>query len=212
MTIVTSWTAHHSPLPNSVSSQHDNLSDPLKTETRPCSKPSRDFPLHSSKSQHPYNDRTGPDLALLSFPSTFLLTCSAPATWIFQATSTSGAFSFFKLGESGFTMLYWFLPCTMWINCCCCRVPQSCLALCCSMLGLPVLTVSQGLLRLMVIELVMPFNHSSSVVPFSSCPQSFPATGNFPMSQLLTSGGQSIGASAQHQSFQWIFRIELGLN
>ena len=37
---------------------------------------------------------------------------------------------------------------------------------------------------------------SSSVVPFSSCPQSLPASGSFPMSQLFTSGGQSIGASA----------------
>ena len=37
---------------------------------------------------------------------------------------------------------------------------------------------------------------SSSVVPFSSCPQSLPATGSFPMSQLFTSGGQSIGVSA----------------
>ena len=37
---------------------------------------------------------------------------------------------------------------------------------------------------------------SSSVVPFSSCPQSFPASGSFPMSQLFASGGQSIGASA----------------
>ena len=36
---------------------------------------------------------------------------------------------------------------------------------------------------------------SSSVVPFSSCPQSLPASGSFPMSQLLASGGQSIGAS-----------------
>ena len=36
----------------------------------------------------------------------------------------------------------------------------------------------------------------SSVVPFSSCPQSLPATGSFPMSQLFASGGQSIGASA----------------
>ena len=36
---------------------------------------------------------------------------------------------------------------------------------------------------------------SSSVVPFSSCPQSFPASGSFPMTQLFTSGGQSIGAS-----------------
>ena len=37
---------------------------------------------------------------------------------------------------------------------------------------------------------------SSSVVPFSSCPQSFPASGSFPMSRLFTSGGQSIRASA----------------
>ena len=37
---------------------------------------------------------------------------------------------------------------------------------------------------------------SSSVVHFSSCLQSFPASGSFLMSQLLTSGGQSIGASA----------------
>ena len=37
---------------------------------------------------------------------------------------------------------------------------------------------------------------SSSVVPFSSCPQSFSASGSFPMSQLFTSGGQSTGVSA----------------
>ena len=37
---------------------------------------------------------------------------------------------------------------------------------------------------------------SSSVVPFSSCPQSFLASGSFQMSQFLASGGQSIGVSA----------------
>ena len=37
---------------------------------------------------------------------------------------------------------------------------------------------------------------SSSVVPFSFCPQSFPASGSFPMSQLFASGGQSVGVSA----------------
>ena len=37
---------------------------------------------------------------------------------------------------------------------------------------------------------------SSSVIPFSSCLQSFPASGSFPKSQLFTSGGQSIGVSA----------------
>ena len=37
---------------------------------------------------------------------------------------------------------------------------------------------------------------SSSFVPFSSCLQSFPASGSFPVSQFFASGGQSIGASA----------------
>ena len=37
---------------------------------------------------------------------------------------------------------------------------------------------------------------SSSVIPFSSCLQPFPASGSFPMSQFFASGGQSIGASA----------------
>ena len=37
---------------------------------------------------------------------------------------------------------------------------------------------------------------SSSVIPFSTCPQSFPASGSFQMSQFFQSGGQSIGLSA----------------
>jgi len=37
---------------------------------------------------------------------------------------------------------------------------------------------------------------SSSIAPFSSCLQSFPASGSFPVSRLFASGGQSIGASA----------------
>ena len=37
---------------------------------------------------------------------------------------------------------------------------------------------------------------SSSVIPFSSCPQSLPASDSFPMSQLFAWGGQSIGVSA----------------
>ena len=41
---------------------------------------------------------------------------------------------------------------------------------------------------------------SSSVVPFSSCPQSFPASGSFQMSQLSAWGGQSIGGSASNIS------------
>ena len=42
---------------------------------------------------------------------------------------------------------------------------------------------------------------SSSVVPFSSCLQSFPASGSFQMSQFFASGGQSIGVSAPTSVF-----------
>ena len=42
---------------------------------------------------------------------------------------------------------------------------------------------------------------SSSVVPFSSCPQSFPSSGSFPMTQLFVSGGESIGVSASASVF-----------
>ena len=42
---------------------------------------------------------------------------------------------------------------------------------------------------------------SSSVVPFSSCPQSVPASGSFQMSQLFASGGQSTGVSASTSLF-----------
>ena len=42
---------------------------------------------------------------------------------------------------------------------------------------------------------------SFSVIPFSSCPQSFPASGSFQMSQLFTSGGLSIGVSASTSVF-----------
>ena len=42
---------------------------------------------------------------------------------------------------------------------------------------------------------------SSSVVPFSSCPQSLPASGSFPMSQLFAWGGQSIGVSVSTSVF-----------
>ena len=50
---------------------------------------------------------------------------------------------------------------------------------------------------------------SSSVIPFSSCLQSHPASGSFPRSQFFTSGGQRIGVQFQHQSFQWMFRTDL---
>ena len=74
---------------------------------------------------------------------------------------------------------------------------QSCLTLCdpmdCSTPGLPVQhrlpEHTQSHVH-RVTDAIHP-----SVAPFSSCPQSFPASGSFPVSQLFISGGQSIGAS-----------------
>ena len=57
---------------------------------------------------------------------------------------------------------------------------------------LPCPSPSPEALRFMSIELVMPSNH---LIPFSSCPQSFPASGSFPVSQFFMSSVQSIRAS-----------------
>ena len=58
------------------------------------------------------------------------------------------------------------------------------------------ITNSQSPPKPMSIESVMHPTISSSVIPFFSCPQSFPASGSFPMSQFFAWGGQSIGVSA----------------
>ena len=53
-----------------------------------------------------------------------------------------------------------------------------------------------SLLKLMSIESGMPYNHLIFCCPVASCPQSFPASGSFLMSQLFSLVGQTIGASA----------------
>ena len=58
------------------------------------------------------------------------------------------------------------------------------------------ITNSRSSPRLMSIESVMPSSHLILFVPFSSCPQSLPASESFPMSQLFVWGGQSTGVSA----------------
>ena len=64
------------------------------------------------------------------------------------------------------------------------------------------ITNSQSLLKLMSIESVMPSNYLIILSHcFSSCLQSFPASGSFPVSQLFASGGQSIEASASASVF-----------
>ena len=57
------------------------------------------------------------------------------------------------------------------------------------------ITNSQSLVKLMSIVSVMS-SMSSTVIPFSFCLQSFPASGSFPMSWFFASGGQSIGVPA----------------
>ena len=72
--------------------------------------------------------------------------------------------------------------------------------------------ISWSLLKLMSIELVMPSNHSGLCHPFSSCLQSFPASGSFQMSQFFVSGGQSIGISAFSPSNEYSALISFGVD
>ena len=58
------------------------------------------------------------------------------------------------------------------------------------------ITNSQSFFKLISIESLCHPAMSSSVVPFSSCPQSLPVSGSFPMSQLFAWGSQSIRVSA----------------
>ena len=69
------------------------------------------------------------------------------------------------------------------------------------------LTISWCLLKLMPFKSMMPSNHLILCRPFSSCLQSFPASGSFPVSQFFTSGGQRIGASASASVLPRIFRV-----
>ena len=57
-------------------------------------------------------------------------------------------------------------------------------------------TISWSLLKFMSIESVMPSNHLGLCQPLLLLPSIFPASGSFLMSQVFTSGGQSIGVSA----------------
>ena len=66
----------------------------------------------------------------------------------------------------------------------------------CSTPGLPVHHKFPKLPQIHVHRVGDAIHHSSSVIPFSSCLNSFPASGSFPRSQFLASGGQSAGASA----------------
>ena len=66
----------------------------------------------------------------------------------------------------------------------------------CSMPGLPVHHQLPEFTQIHVHRVSDATQPSDSIVPFSSCPQSVPASRSFPMCRLFASGGQSIGASA----------------
>ena len=94
---------------------------------------------------------------------------------------------------------------------CFCLVAKSCATLCdpmdCSMPGFRVLHCLLEFAQTLVcwagdaIGDWSVIGTSSCVTPFSSCPQSFPASESFPMNQLFTSGGQSIGVSVSVSVF-----------
>ena len=100
--------------------------------------------------------------------------------------------------------------------CCYCSVAQLCLTLCDptnrSMPGFPVLHYLPEFAQThvhWVSDAIQP--SQSSVTSFSFCLQFFLASESFPMSKLLTSGGQSIGASASvfPMNIQCLFPLEL---
>ena len=82
---------------------------------------------------------------------------------------------------------------------CCCSITKSCLTLCNSMdysiLGFSVYYLLE-FAQTHVCWVSDAIKPSHPVSPFSSCPQSLPASGSFPISQLTASGGQSNAASA----------------
>jgi len=84
-------------------------------------------------------------------------------------------------------------------------VCQSCLILCntmyCTTPGLPVHLQLTESTQPMSIELWCHLTISSSVIPFASCPQYFPASESLPMSQLFASSAQNIGVSVSTSVF-----------
>ena len=82
----------------------------------------------------------------------------------------------------------------------CCSLVKYCVALWdsvdCSMPGSSVLQYLPEFAQIPCPLIRIPSNHLILCHPFSSCLQSLPASGSFPLSSLFASGGQSIGASA----------------
>ena len=93
-----------------------------------------------------------------------------------------------------------------------CSVAQSCLTLCdpmdCSRPGFPVHHQLPELSRPHVIDPVMPFSHLILCRPLLLLLQSFLASGSFPVSWLSYQVAKVWELQFQHQSFQWIFKVD----
>ena len=103
----------------------------------------------------------------------------------------------------------------IFVSCCCCSAPKQCQTLCnpmdCTTSGFPIFNYLPELAQThvhWVSDAIQPFH---PVTSFSSCLQSFPASGSFQVSWLFASGGQSIGASASvlPMNIQGWFPLEL---
>ena len=134
-------------------------------------------------------------------PSYLLLSPSPPA---FNLAQHQGLFQWVSSSHQVVKILDFQHQSFQWIFRVSCHqyssVAQLCLTLCDSMdystSGFAVHHQLPELAQTHVHQLSEAIQPSHSVIPFSSCLQSFPASGSFPMSQLFTSGGQSIGVSA----------------
>ena len=93
---------------------------------------------------------------------------------------------------------------------CCCSVTQLCSTLCnardCSKPGSSVLSISWSLLKLMSIELVMPFNHLIMSPPSPPALNLFQHQGLFQWIGSSHQMAKVLALQLQYQSFQWIFR------
>ena len=95
---------------------------------------------------------------------------------------------------------------------CCCSASKSCPTLWPHDCSTPNSPIFWSVLKFMSVEWVCYLIISSSPVPFSFFPQSFPVSGAFPVSWLIASGGQNIGASTSAcvlpMNIQHSFRID----
>ena len=144
----------------------------------------------------------------------FLFSCCSPNTWTWASVVSAWVYLSTKSLSSesfqgrqsiciplSFSLLEQMISCAIWFYLQFSSVTHLCPTLCdpmdCSTPGLPVyhqlleFTRNSCPLSQWWCHLTM----SSSVVPFSSCPQSFPASGSFPMSPFFTSSGQRIEVS-----------------